>query len=137
MRHLFGSLALLGLAACGSPAEDAAPAEGASASPSATVAAADGAPASFAQCKTCHSVVKDQHGLGPSLFGVYGTKAGEIPGFAFSTAMKESGLTWDDATLDEFLTAPMRKVPGTRMSFAGQADPSKRAEIIAYMKTLK
>jgi cytochrome c len=130
----------LALSACGSPPEEqasegvATPTETASAT---TAAAGDGAPAAFAQCKTCHAVEKDKHGVGPSLFGVYGTKAGEITGFAFSAAMKNSGLTWDDATLDEYLTAPMKKIPGTKMSYAGQSDPAKRKEIIEYMKTLK
>lgn len=130
----------LALAACGSPPDDkatdnaATPSETASAT---TAVASDGAPAAFAQCKTCHAVEKDKHGVGPSLFGVYGTKAGEIPGYAFSAAMKASGLTWDDATLDEYLTAPMKKIPGTKMSYAGQPDAAKRKEIIEYMKTLK
>lgn len=130
----------LALAACGSPPDDkasdsaATPSETASAT---TAAASDGAPAAFVQCKTCHAVEKGKHGVGPSLAGVYGTKAGEIPGYAFSAAMKASGLTWDDATLDEYLTAPMKKVPGTKMSFAGLTDPAKRKEVIEYMKTLK
>lgn len=130
----------LALAACGSPPDDkaadaaATPGDTASAT---TAAASDGSPVAFAQCKTCHAVEKDKHGVGPSLFGVYGTKAGEIPGYAFSAAMKSSGLTWDDATLDEYLTAPMKKIPGTKMSYAGQPDAAKRKEIIEYMKTLK
>jgi len=137
---LVATLALT-LAACGSPPDDKA--VDAAATPEDTAAAsgtttlADLAPTSFAQCKTCHAVEKDKHGVGPSLFGVYGTKAGEIPGYAFSAAMKSSGLTWDDATLDEYLSAPMKKIPGTKMSYAGQPDAAKRKEIIEYMKTLK
>lgn len=75
--------------------------------------------------------------IGPSLFAIVGTKAGEVPGYPFSAAMKASGLTWDDATLDAFLTSPMKLVPGTRMTYAGQGDPAKRKEIIEYLKTLK
>jgi len=139
-----------GLAACGSPKEEAATpaadnaaapaAETAVASPAAETAAAPAAgarPAAFAQCATCHAVEAGKNGVGPSLAGVYGTNSGAIAGYAYSTAMKNAGLTWDDATLDEYLTAPMKKVPGTKMAFAGMADPAKRAEIIAYMKTLK
>ncbi|MFC3172872.1 c-type cytochrome [Novosphingobium bradum] len=96
-----------------------------------------GAPAAFAQCAACHSPVPGKHGIGPSLAGVYGTKAGEIAGYAFSPALKASGLTWDDATLDKWLAGPMRLVPGTRMTYAGQSDPAKRAELIAWLKTLK
>ena len=75
--------------------------------------------------------------VGPSLFGVFGTKAGEVAGFNFSPAMKASGLTWDEATLDEYLAGPMKKVPGTKMTYAGQADAAKRKELIEYIKSLK
>lgn len=139
------ALALAGsLAACGSPQDEAAaPAASEAAAPAAEtaaatpVAAAGARPAVFAQCATCHAVEPGKHGVGPSLAGVYGTKSADIPGYAFSTAMKNANLTWDDATLDEYLTAPMKKVPGTKMAFAGLSDPAKRAEVIAYMKTLK
>jgi len=147
-RTIFASVLVLALAACGgakqadAPAsESAAPAavpETPAAAPAATqVAAADAAPAAFAICKSCHSVEQGKSMIGPSLFGIVGTKAGDVPGYTFSAAMKASGLTWDDATLDEYLTSPMKKVPGTRMTYAGQADPARRAEIIAYLKTLK
>ena len=136
----------LGLAACGSPPEDkaadsagteTAAAPAASESAAATTAAADAKPAAFAQCAACHSVEPGKHGVGPSLAGVFGTKSGDIPGYAFSEAMKTAGLTWDEATLDEYLTAPMKKVPGTKMTFAGISDPAARKEVIAYLKTLK
>ena len=104
--------------------------------PAAAVAAADAKPAAYAQCAACHAVEPGKHGIGPSLHGVYGTKAGDIPGFAFSEKLKASGLTWDDATLDQWLAGPMKMVPGTKMAYAGMSDPAKRAEIIAYMKTL-
>jgi cytochrome c len=132
--------ALASLAACGSPKEDAAPVGTASATAAAAAAypeMAANAPASFAQCKACHAVEPGKHGIGPSLHGVYGTKAGEIAGFSFSPALKASGLTWDDATLDKWLTSPMTLVPGTRMSYAGMSDPAKRAELVAYIKSLK
>jgi cytochrome c len=141
MRTLVKVIALAGvagLAACGSSREDAAPAETASAT--ATVAypeMASNAPASFAQCKACHAVEPGKHGIGPSLAGVYGTRAGELAGFDFSPALKASGLTWDDATLDKWLTSPMMLVPGTRMTYAGMSDPAKRAELVAYIKSLK
>lgn len=145
-RALTAALALA-LAACGGTPPEQAPAgdspsspaaAGVAASPAATVATTAGArPAAFAQCAACHAVEPGKHGIGPSLHGVYGTKAGEIPGFAFSEKLKASGLTWDDATLDQWLAGPMKLVPGTKMSYAGLSDPAKRAEIIAYMKTLK
>lgn len=138
------SVLALGLAACGSPAEDqaAAPAAdtapaAADAAPAAAVADAGAKPAAFAQCAACHAVEPGKHGIGPSLAGVYGTKAGEIAGYAFSDKLKASGLTWDDATLDQWLAGPMKMVPGTKMTYAGLSDPAKRKELIEYMKTLK
>ncbi|MFM6949525.1 MAG: c-type cytochrome [Novosphingobium sp.] len=129
----------LALAGCGGPKQEEAPASdaGAGAAPAAAVAAADAKPAAYAQCAACHSVEPGKHGIGPSLHGVYGTKAGDIPGYAFSDKLKASGLTWDDATLDKWLAGPMKLVPGTRMTYAGMSDPAKRAELIAYLKTLK
>lgn len=76
-------------------------------------------------------------GVGPSLAGVYGTRSGEIAGYAFSDAMKNAKLTWDDKTLDAYLTSPMKLVPGTKMTFAGMSDPAARKDVIAYLKTLK
>ena len=149
MKAIFGKTAMVvalvaGLSACGSPpADEAASSEAAapvqaSAEPAASDAAAPGAkPAAFAQCAACHAAEPGKHGVGPSLAGVYGTKSGEIAGYAFSDAMKNAGLTWDDATLDEYLTAPMKKVPGTKMAFAGIADAGQRKQLIEYLKTLK
>lgn len=137
IKALAGTALALALAACGSEKQDAPVADTGAATPAASVAAADGKPAAYAQCAACHSVEPGKHGIGPSLHGVYGTVAGEIPGFAFSAKLKESGLKWDDATLDKWLEGPMKMVPGTKMSYAGMKDPAKRAEIIAYMKTLK
>ncbi|MCW1382354.1 c-type cytochrome [Novosphingobium sp. KCTC 2891] len=102
-----------------------------------TAVAANAAPAAFGICKSCHAVEKGKTVIGPSLFGIVGTKAGDVPGYSFSPALKASGLTWDDATLDKWLENPMKLVPGTRMTYAGQADAAKRKEIIDYLKTLK
>lgn len=128
-----------------SPSASATPTPSPSPSASASPVAASGgmaaaapvtAPAAFNQCKVCHSVEKGDHGLGPSLAGVYGTKAGEIPGFDFSDAMKSSGLTWNAANLDKYLENPQGVVPGTKMSFAGVKDAAKRKAVIDYMKML-
>lgn len=92
-------------------------------------------PAVFARCAVCHSAEKGgATKIGPNLWGVYGTKAGDIKGFAFSDALKNSGLKWNDATLDQWIAAPMKMVPGTAMAFPGIKDPAKRAEIIAFLK---
>jgi len=123
--------------AAATPTEtSAAPSEAASATPSATAAAAT-APAAFAICSACHSVTPGDNGIGPSLAGIYGTKAGEVAGYEFSDAMKKSGLTWDDKTLDSYLTNPQMVVPGTKMSFGGMQDAAKRKDVIAYIKAVK
>ena len=110
-----------------------------------TVVASDGAagavargaaPLAFGICRSCHSVEKGQTIVGPSLWGVYGTRMGDVPGYDFSPGMKASGLVLDDATLDTWLADPVALVPGTHMGYAGQPDPEKRRQIIAYLKTL-
>ena len=114
----------------------AAPAPAPSASASATSAAAAVEPAAFAQCKACHSAEPGKNGLGPSLAGIYGEKAAEVPGFDFSDGMKNSGLTWNEANLDRFLTDPKGTVPGNKMPFGGIKDAAKRKAIIDYIKAL-
>ena len=95
------------------------------------------APPAFVACKACHSVVKGQRsGVGPNLNGVMGRSAASLPDFKYSPALKNSQLRWDEKSLDAFLAAPAKKVPGTRMAI-GMADPAKRAAIIDYLKTQK
>ncbi len=89
------------------------------------------------QCRACHAVEPGRHGIGPSLAGIYGTKAGEIPGYMVSEALKSSGVVWNDAALDKWLQGPSKMVPGTKMVYAGMPDAAKRAEVIAYLKALK
>ena len=91
-------------------------------------------PAAFAVCKACHSVEPGKNGIGPSLAGIFGDKAATVPGFEFSDAMKSSGLTWNQATLDRYLTDPRGTVPGTKMAFGGVADAAKRQAIIDWIK---
>jgi cytochrome c len=89
----------------------------------------------FAVCKACHRVGEGaKNTVGPTLNGVVGRPAGSVEGFAYSEAMKNSGLTWDEATLTEYLKNPKAKVPGTKMAFAGVKDETKVANIIAYLK---
>lgn len=101
-------------------------------------ASAQSAPSAFATCSVCHTTTKGApSGLGPNLRGVVGRKAGSLPGFNYSAAMKNSGLKWTPAELDAFLTAPRKKVPGTIMAFPGLSDPAKRKQIIDYLATQK
>jgi cytochrome c len=90
----------------------------------------------FAQCKACHAIEKGKaDGVGPNLYGVYGSKAGAHSAtFKYSAAMKASGQTWNDTTLNSFLLAPMKAVPGTKMTYGGVKDDTKRAALVYYLK---
>jgi cytochrome c2 len=101
-----------------------------------TGAGAASPPQAFNQCTACHSTVPGKTIIGPSLAGIYGDKAGTVPGFQFSDAMKKSGLTWNAANLDAFLANPAGKVPGTMMGFAGIKDAAQRKAVVDYLKTL-
>lgn len=85
-------------------------------------------------CMGCHSIDKDD--VGPKHRGVVGRSAGSIAGYGYSKALKTSGLTWDEATLDRWLIDPSALVPGTKMFYAVQS-PQDRADIIAYLKQQK
>ena len=87
------------------------------------------------QCASCHTIEAGKNGFGPSLAAVAGRKAGTLPGYKYSPAMVNSGLTWDEKTLDIFLTSSTKEVPGTAMPVA-LPDPTARANVIAYLQTL-
>jgi cytochrome c len=92
----------------------------------------------FNRCYICHSTAKGAaNRMGPNLFGVVGRKAGTYPGFSYSDAMKKSGIVWTAAKLDAYLTTPQKVVPGNNMPFAGIPIPAQRADIVAYLATLK
>jgi cytochrome c len=89
-------------------------------------------------CRECHSFVKDDNRLGPTLYGVVGRKAGTQPGYAFTQSLKDSSLTWDEQTLDKWIANPDAVIPGNGMSppYSGVADAKTRARIIAYLKSI-
>jgi len=93
-------------------------------------------PAAFVQCRSCHSAEPGKNGVGPSLSGVFGRPAGSAPEFRYSAALRESGITWNRETLDQWLTGPPRMVPGTRMVQMVR-DENHRKELIDYLETLK
>jgi cytochrome c len=99
----------------------------------APAAAQDAGRRAFVQCQACHSLKPGEHKTGPSLAGIVGRKAGAQPGYGYSPALAKSGLVWDSATLDRFLARPVALVPGTKMVFAGIADPARRQQVIAYL----
>jgi cytochrome c len=88
----------------------------------------------FEECATCHTLERGVNNVGPSLFGLFGRKAGEIADFRYSPALKKSGITWTPQTLDSFIADPQKEVPGNRMPFAGMPDASNRADLIAYLQ---
>jgi len=89
------------------------------------------------QCGICHSPIQGKNMVGPSLFGVVGRLSGSVEGFRYSAANKGAGITWSAAMLDRYLTAPREVVPGTIMVYAGLKDDAKRADLIAYLETLR
>jgi cytochrome c len=95
--------------------------------------AAKGAAIVQSRCDVCHS---PEAGQGPNLTGVIGRKAGSLAGFSYSPALKASGLTWTAANLDAFLADPSKRVAGTSMANP-MVDTAERADIIAYLATLK
>ncbi len=92
----------------------------------------------FARCAICHKVEKGAaHGLGPNLFGVFGKKAAAQTGFMYSGPLKNAKLTWTKVNLDKWLVGPARMVPGTKMAFPGMSSKKDRADLVAYLATLK
>ena len=90
---------------------------------------------SFRKCAPCHNIGPDAtNKVGPELNGINGRKSGTVAGFNYSDANKGSGITWDEATLKEYLRDPKAKVPGTKMVFPGLKSDDDIANVIAYLK---
>ena len=86
------------------------------------------------RCSGCHSI--DQNRVGPAHQGVFGRRAGQAPGFAYSPAVKASRIVWSEKTLSAWLTNPEKLIPGQRMGYSvGEAND--RADLVAYLKMLK
>jgi cytochrome c len=89
----------------------------------------------FATCKACHQIGEGaKNAIGPELNGVVGRKAGSVAGYNYSDANKNSGITWNESNLAEYLKDPRAKVPGTKMVFAGIKDEKKVQDLIAFLK---
>jgi cytochrome c len=104
--------------------------------PASAVSAADAARGKqiFATCAACHSDKPDA--IGPTLHGVYGRRSGSVPDFHYSTAMQRANLTWDEASLREYIKDPQARVKGNRMPFGGLSSSEDIDDVIAYLKTL-
>jgi len=89
----------------------------------------------FMQCMTCHAREEGVNKIGPSLANVVGREAGTVPGYTYTDANKNSGITWTPEKLFQYLQNPMRVVPGTKMAFAGLPEAQDRADVIAYLQT--
>jgi cytochrome c len=88
----------------------------------------------FNKCKTCHELTTAKNKIGPTLQGVIGRKAGTVPGFKYSSAMKESGIVWDEKTIQEYIADPKKMVPGNRMVLAPIKKEDQREDVIAFIK---
>ncbi len=120
LRQLLPAVIFMSLSAFGAQAQDA----------------AAGKVVFSQQCSICHSPVAGRNQVGPSLFGIVGSTAGQVPGFRFSEANKKSGVVFTEANLDRYLTDPRKMIPGTIMTYNGLKDATKRANVIAYLATL-
>lgn len=88
----------------------------------------------YVRCIACHALATDR--VGPRHCGLLGRRAGSVPGFEYSRAMKKSGLVWDEKTLDRFLAKPLAVVPGSSMTYDGVPQARDRADLVAYLKAV-
>jgi cytochrome c len=88
----------------------------------------------FEECRACHSAERGVNGIGPSLYGVLGRRAGGLEDFRYSPALKRSGITWTPKTLDAYIADPQKAVPANRMPYAGMPEARDRADLLTYME---
>ena len=87
-------------------------------------------------CRTCHSLKAGDQRQGPSLHGIFGAKAGSKDYAGYSEGLKNSGLTWDEATLDQFIANPDQVIPNNKMKpYTGLTDANVRKQIIEHLKS--
>ena len=88
----------------------------------------------FKKCVACHSLEEGKNKIGPPLNNLLGRKAGSVDGYKYSKAMKNSGVVWDEESLDKFITKPRKFIPKTKMSFRGIKKKSLRDDLISFLK---
>ena len=88
----------------------------------------------FVECASCHSIERGVEGVGPSLFGLFQRKAGDVADYRYSPALKRSGIAWSPQTLDTYIADPQKSVPGNRMPYSGLPNAQDRADLIAYLQ---
>ena len=91
----------------------------------------------FKKCVACHSLEEGKNKMGPPLNNLLGRKAGSVDGYKYSKAMKNSGVVWDEKSLDKFLTKPRKFIKRTKMSFWGIKKKSLRDDLISFFKQLQ
>jgi cytochrome c len=88
----------------------------------------------FQRCALCHSLAEGENGVGPSLHGLFGRKAGTAPDYNFSKAMRNSGIVWNETSLKKYLADPQAAVPGTKMESGAVDNPQALDDLLAYLK---
>ena len=91
----------------------------------------------FNKCAICHSQSPGDNGLGPTLFGIVSRQSASVQGYSYSDATKAANKTWNEAALATYLKDPKATAPGTKMAFPGLPKDKDRANLIAYLATLK
>lgn len=92
----------------------------------------------FNKCKTCHRIGEGAKNMvGPELNGLDGRHSGSVEGYSYSEANKKSGITWNEATFKEYITDPKKKIPGTKMIYAGLSSEQERDDLWAYISQFK
>jgi cytochrome c len=107
-------------------------------SPALAAGDADAGQKVFLKCAACHKIGPGaKNGVGPSMNGLAGRKSGTVEGFAYSDANKNSGITWTEAKFKEYIAAPQKIIPGTKMTFPGLPNEPDRDNIWAYISQFK